>query len=86
MRRLTKIVDYIMGRSGIHLVDPDLNFIKKNIRASMLPRIEDVVYFSQQNYEVTRVLHNFENNRHTILIVITPLPQRIIADATITFE
>ena len=86
MRILYKIVDYIMGRSGIHLVDPDLRFIKKNIRTTMLPRIDDVIYFSLENYEVTRVLHNFEGRKQIILIVIIPLPQRIIADATITFE
>jgi hypothetical protein len=86
MRRLINLIEYIMGRSGVHLVDPDLNFIKKNIRASMLPRVEDVVYFDKENYEVTKVLHNFESDRHNILIVIVDMPQRIIADATITFD
>ena len=86
MRIVIKIIDYILGRSGIHLVGADLSFIKKNIKCSLLPRIDDIVYFTQQNYEVTRVLHNFEGKRHTILIVIVPIPQKIISDAAITFE
>ena len=85
MRNLTRLIDSIKGRTGVHLVDPELQFIKKDIPTSLLPRNEDVVYFDQNNYEVTRVLHNFENNRHTILIVIVPLPQRINTEASISF-
>lgn len=86
MRTLTKIIDWFKGRSGVHLVDPDLNFLKKDIPTSLLPRIEDIIYFDQKNYEVVRVLHNFESNRHTILIAIVPLPQRIEAEVSISFD
>lgn len=86
MQRLIKIVDKLLGRSGVHLVAPDLKFIKKNIPLMILPKEDDIIYVGSENYEIKRVLHNFDNYRHTILIVVTPLPQRIIADMKITFD
>jgi hypothetical protein len=85
MLRLTKIIDKILGRTGVHLVDSKFSYIKKHIDPTNIPREQDVVYFGTENYEVAKVLHNYENYRHTTLVVIVPKPHKVIADAVITF-
>lgn len=86
MQIIINFIDKLLGRSGVHLVDPDLNFIKKNIPSSVLPNVDDIVYFSNEAYEVARVMHNFENYRHNILVVIIPKPKNIVAEGTIKFN
>lgn len=86
MRKLINIINKLLGKSGVHLVSPDFNFIKKNIPIKVMPKDGDIVYLGSKNYEIKRVLHNFDDKNHIILIVVTELPQIIVADINITFD
>lgn len=86
MSRIIKLIDTIFGKTGVHITDTSFNFIKKNIDCKNIPREGEIIYFGKENYEVAKVLHNYENYRHTVFITVVILPHKVIADVEITFN
>lgn len=73
MERFVRFIDKIFGRTCVHLITPEKTYIKKHIDFKNIPREGEIIYFGRENYEVSRVLHNYENFRHSVLVVLIPL-------------
>jgi len=86
MLKVIKLIDWILGRTGVHITDTSFNYVQKNVDIKNIPKEGEIIYFGDNNYEVAKIIHNYENYRHTILIAIIPMPHKIMAEAVITFD
>ncbi len=86
MQTLIKVFNFFKRGKTAHLITPELEYIQKNLPIKFLPNIEDIIYIGEKNYEVSRILHNFENNSHTILITIIPLKKKVPIFGNVTIN
>jgi len=82
------ILNIFKRKTKVHIVNPDLSFIKKNIKLKNIPHINQKIYFDEEKiYNITDIMHYYNKGVQVTWIIIEEYKKdNNVLDGTFTFE